>query len=370
MGQVVSGTIVNFGWALTQQPKHRAVRRIDDRGGDRRGDRGISRCAQPALGHPNALPWIRQHQQRRRRVRARHDAVRGRPAHDHLGGDRQRRPHRRHRQPLLHHRQRWRRTIGAGVGATTSTAATAAPVLADTGAPVRARTGYAAEAALEDVPLRGRTRRIVAHELERVEIAVAPEQAILDGTQYQRLSRGQRRASPAAGRLDARRRDGTLRVATRRRLRRHVSAAVRAHRARRPRRSDRGRSRAAAAASQRVGCADGHRYADRGRDRSARSSLRDGRSIAAQSRAPASTRCTCGPIPTRARVRRRSSWARPRSACRAPTSARPTASAMRALATSSWSKGSRPAPTILAVFPHSTVTGQFDGATVVRVVVK
>ena len=52
----------------------RAVRWIDDRRPHRRRRRREARGTSPTVRHPGALPWLREHRQRRRRVRLRHDA--------------------------------------------------------------------------------------------------------------------------------------------------------------------------------------------------------------------------------------------------------------------------------------------------------
>ena len=113
MAMVASGTAYpNFGWTLTQQPK---VVPFDGSTIDVLIDGVVVGHPGSTLAtgrHPGALPGLREHRQRGRRVRLRHDGLRRRTPHDLVGRDRQRGHDGRDRQPLLHHRQqrRWCRS--------------------------------------------------------------------------------------------------------------------------------------------------------------------------------------------------------------------------------------------------------------------
>ena len=101
-GETVAGAAyVNFGWVLTRQPKHvpsdgsTISVYIDGYCLERR-------LVQPrAVRYRGAFPGLCQHQRRRRVPRHRHDYALERIAHDLLDCYRQRREHRRHRQPVL-----------------------------------------------------------------------------------------------------------------------------------------------------------------------------------------------------------------------------------------------------------------------------
>ena len=203
MGQVVSGTIANFGWVLTQQPKlvpvdGSTISVLID---------GVS------VGHPGALSARADIQSLFPGYANTNNAV-GALILDTT----------QYADGL--HTIAWVVTdnggqtsgIGsryftidnAGGGSSSvqlavQASSSAEEPLVDAGAPVRARAGYSAEEPLQGVPLRGNTRRIVAHELERIEIELAPEQAIVDGTQYEgyHVANGQRRKLPVGSTLDA-----------------------------------------------------------------------------------------------------------------------------------------------------------------------
>jgi hypothetical protein len=202
MGQVVSGTIANFGWTLTQQPKlvpfdgstitvlidgvavgHPGPlsARSDIQAlfpGYANTDNAVSAfildTTQYADGLHTIIWVVTDNESHTAGIGSRYFTI------DNAGG-------------------------GSPVLASVQQSSVPAPRLIDVGAPVRARTGYDVDAPLENVPLRGRTRRIVAHELEHIEIAVAPEQAIVDGTQYEgyQVVNGMRRALPVGSTLDA-----------------------------------------------------------------------------------------------------------------------------------------------------------------------
>jgi hypothetical protein len=204
MGQVVSGTVINFGWVLTQQPKQvpfdgSTVSVLID---------GVD------VGHPGPLSPRSDIQALFPGYANTDNAVAAFVFDSTQYAD------------GLHTiawvvadsagqvsgiGSRYFIIDNTGSGAPVQTSvhvqqsSAAAVSLPDAGAPVRARTGFAVDAPLEDVPVRGRTRRIVARELERIEIAIAPEQTIADGTQYEgyHVINGRRRALPVGSTLDA-----------------------------------------------------------------------------------------------------------------------------------------------------------------------
>ena len=115
-GETVSGTVINFGWALTPQPN---IIPIDGSTIDVYID-GVFR------GHPvynnyrpdiaGLFPGLRNSNGSGRVLHARHDDAHEWPAHHLVGGDRQRRADIGHGEPVLpcaewlvKERQRWRR---------------------------------------------------------------------------------------------------------------------------------------------------------------------------------------------------------------------------------------------------------------------
>ena len=100
-GETVSGTIVNFGWALTPQPSI-----IPTNGStiDVYVDgvyRGHPVYNNNRVGHRRVIPRVAQLQRGGRILHARYDDALERAAHHPMGGDRQRRADVRDREPVL-----------------------------------------------------------------------------------------------------------------------------------------------------------------------------------------------------------------------------------------------------------------------------
>ena len=100
-GETVSGTIVNFGWALTPQPKiiptdGSTIERLR-----RRRPARPSGLQQQSRRHRGAVPRAAQQHRRGRILHARYDDALQRPAHHPMGGHRQRRADVGARKPVL-----------------------------------------------------------------------------------------------------------------------------------------------------------------------------------------------------------------------------------------------------------------------------
>lgn len=200
MGQTVSGTIANFGWVLTQQPKHipfdssTITVLVDGVAVGQPGPlspRSDIQALFPGYANTNnavaafmldttayadglhTIVWVvTDSAGKTEGIGSRYFVI------DNTGG-------------------------GSSSTVRASEPSIAVPRFADAGAPVRARTGYTADA-LAAVPQRDGIRRILSHELERIEIALADEQSTPDGTTYQgyQIANGKRRALPVGSTLD------------------------------------------------------------------------------------------------------------------------------------------------------------------------
>ena len=237
------------------------VQRIDHLRHRRRRRRRSSGCARRALGHPGALPGLQQHEQRRRRLRAQHDGLRGWPAHHLLGRDRRCRRDQGNREPLLH------RSTTAAAGRWCSPSSRPRPP-SRTGVRrlnpadrILVRQGDDEAAPFEAVPFSGRTRQIAGHELERIEIKLAADHGRITGFAISGLSHRRRGEASVADRLHARRRDRSLLWQPGAGFIGAYRSAVRPHHAGWTLGADCRPDRAAAAPSQRVGRADGDRHA-------------------------------------------------------------------------------------------------------------